>query len=201
MQQSLAAMAALIENTAPEAPAPAPAPGVVELDGQNHVLASAERVREALEVGGRAALTIRSLRTGAHVKVTLVARKKRESGEGWVPRTHTAGRVGIGEATAIEARDPEREYPDNYVGRFYLDTGEWRAGRDADGARVWAAEKVIAYALAGAQLANSEVFLATQCAICGHKLDDPTSIERGIGPECYGRATGSRHARYEGPRR
>lgn len=161
-----------------------------ELDEEHGVVASPARVKAALENGGRAVVTVRSHKTRKHVTVVFVARKRRESG-GWVPRNTSAGRVGIGGADAIEARDPDLEYPNNYVGRFYLDTGEWRAGREADGARVYAAEKVIAYALAGQEL-SSEVFLATECSYCGHQLKDPVSIERGVGPECYGKHTGSK---------
>jgi hypothetical protein len=170
----------------------------VTVDGDTVVAASPDQIREALENGGRARVTVRSGRTGAHVKLIMTARLRQ--GDRFVPRNQRAGRVGIGEATVLEVRDAAREYPENYVGRLYLDTGEWRSGREADRARVWAAEAVIAYALNGAHYAQTEFFLATQCSHCGHKLEDPISIQRGIGPECYGRATGSRHARYELPR-
>ena len=33
---------------------------------------------------------------------------------------------------------------------------------------------------------------STLCGACGRKLTDPVSIERGIGPECFGKATGSK---------
>lgn len=203
MQQSLLELAAMInpENPVPAVPAIPAAPAareVVDLDGENAVLATAEMVAAALRDGGRAQVTIRSRETGQHVKVLLTARKRRDGGEGFLPRTSRAGRVGIQDATVIEARDPEQEYPDNYVGRLYLDSNEWRAGRGADAKRVWAAEKVLTYALGGYDLLRvADVFLATQCSSCGRKLDDPTSIERGIGPECYGQVTGSRHAGYD----
>jgi hypothetical protein len=35
---------------------------------------------------------------------------------------------------------------------------------------------------------------ASRCGRCLRTLTDPVSIDRGIGPECYGRDTGSRHA-------
>lgn len=156
-------------------------------------VATPERVRRALEFGGRALVTVRSAKSGHHVTVNMVARARKRGG-GFVPRNTVAGRIGIAEgATAIEVRDPGADYPDNYVGRFYLDTGEWRAGRSADGARVWTAERVLAYALQGRALPG-EVFLAAQCSSCGKTLTDPVSVERGIGPECYGRHTGSHAA-------
>ena len=66
--------------------------------------------------------------------------------------------------------------------------------------RAWTAEKVLSYARGGYDLAAvADVFLATKCAVCGKKLEDPTSIERGIGPECYGRQTGSKNAPHAKP--
>lgn len=165
------------------------------LDEEHGVVASPARVRAALENGGRAIVTVRSHRTGRHVCLNFVVRKRKPGGQGWVSRATRAGRVGLAEGDAIEVRDPELEYPDNYVGRYYLDDQAWRAGRSADGARVYSAEKVLDYALSGV-LMQSEVFLATQCSYCGHGLRDPESIERGIGPECYGRHTSSRMARH-----
>lgn len=160
--------------------------------------ASPERVRYALENGGRAVVTVRSHKTGKHVTLVFTARKKKPGGHGWVSRATTAGRVGVLAADALEVRDPEREYPDNYVGRFYFNTGEWRAGKDADAARVYASEKVIAFALSGVPL-KSDVFLAAQCSFCGKGLTDPQSIERGIGPECFGKHTTSQMAKHGAP--
>jgi hypothetical protein len=165
----------------------------VEFDGQKYATATPEQVRTALH-HGRALVTLRSHATGKHVTVLFVGRKRKDDGKGWVPRTTAAGRVGLGNgADCLEVRDVLRDYPQNYVGRLYVPEAEWKAGGDADGIRVYAAEKVLAYALDGVSLL-SEVFLATQCAICGHGLHDPESIERGVGPECFGKATGSKVA-------
>lgn len=38
---------------------------------------------------------------------------------------------------------------------------------------------------------------ANRCGRCFRTLTDPVSIDRGIGPECYGRTTGSHHVRVE----
>ena len=32
----------------------------------------------------------------------------------------------------------------------------------------------------------------SQCGVCGRKLEDPISIERGIGPDCAAKPTGTR---------
>ena len=36
--------------------------------------------------------------------------------------------------------------------------------------------------------ALSTQMLATHCGMCGRPLRDPTSIERGIGPDCWAKA-------------
>lgn len=156
--------------------------------------ATPERVAHALRYGGRAVVTLRSHKTGQHVTINLVGRMPKPGGKGWVSRGTKAGRVGIAEgATVIEVRDPDLEYPDDYVGRFYVADGEWRAGKGADAKRVWTAERVLGYALGGLVF-QSEVFLATTCSFCARKLTDPVSVERGVGPECWGDATGSKVA-------
>lgn len=169
---------------------PAPVEPVAEVDEEHGVLATPARLRRALDDGGRAEVTLRSHQTGKHVTVVLICRKKKSDGKGWIPRTTSDGRVGFAAADCIEARDPQLEYPENYVGRFYKDTGEFKAGKDADGARVFTAEKLISSALSGQPL-KSDVFIATTCCACGKKLTDPESIEDGIGPECKGKATKS----------
>lgn len=161
-----------------------------EFDGQDYVTATPEKVRAALE-HGRALVTLRSHKTQKHVTILFVGRARKADGHGWIPRNTKAGRVGLDNgADAIEVRDELREYPDNYVGRFYTNSGEWKAGQSADGIRVWTAEMVLGYALNGQELA-SDVFLATQCTSCGKQLTDPESIERGKGPECWGTHTNS----------
>lgn len=161
--------------------------------------ASAEDVARALRTGGRAAVTLRSKESGLHVSIVLSVRQAKPGG-GFVSRAQKVGRVGIEAAAAVpksvvEARDPSVEYPDNYVGRLYLTEGEWRSGRDADSIRAWAAEKTLLFALSGYDLlAKADVYLATECCYCGKGLRDPESIERGVGPECFGKRTKSKRA-------
>lgn len=159
-----------------------------------YVPTTADGIREALTHGGRAVVTVRSKKSGQHVTIVLTCRAQKEGG-GYVSRATRAGRVGIDEAYCVEVRDPDVEYPDNYVGRLYTNDRAWRSGKDADRLRAWTAEKVIAFALGGYPLdAQADVFIATSCSYCGKRLTDPVSVERGIGPECAGRATGSRMA-------
>lgn len=160
-----------------------------------YVPTTADGIREALTHGGRAVVSVRSKRSGEHVTVVLSCRAQKPGGSGYVSRATRAGRVGIEDAYCVEARDEAAEYPENYVGRLYTNDGAWRAGREADRLRAWTAEKVLAYALGGYPLdQQAEVFISTSCSYCGKRLTDPVSVERGVGPECYGKATGSRMA-------
>lgn len=161
------------------------------------VLASAEDLRRMLDDGGRVDVTVRSKRTGAHVKVALSCKKRRPEGErGYVSRATVAGRVGYPAADKIDVLDPDLEWPESKIGawgkrshRFYTEDG-------ADTARVWTAEHVILFALGEfpALAEQAEVLVSTRCICCGRKLTDPVSVSRMVGPECFGGRTGSRAA-------
>lgn len=171
--------------------------GREEPEDAEQVLADAARVHAALAGGGRVETTVRSRATGKHVTVLLTAKKKRGE-RGWESRSSTKGRVGIGEADAVFLDDPTLEWPDGKLGFFDLGSGEWRPRRDADPARLWAAERILRWGLTGADpdalAERAEVLVALRCSSCGRKLTDPKSIERGIGPECFGKRTRSRSA-------
>jgi hypothetical protein len=51
------------------------------------------------------------------------------------------------------------------------------------------------YALlaAAGRVDGAHVMQSTNCFFCGRPLTDPVSIERGIGPVCFGKITGSQH--------
>jgi len=157
--------------------------------------ASSERLKAALELGGRAVVSVRSKKTGAHVTLCFVAKKKEADGRGYVSRATVEGRIGLGEASTVFVDDPTLEWPDGKVGAFHLDTGEWKPTKDADPARVWAAERAFAWARGSFDLGEkAEVFMELSCSFCGKPLTDPVSIERGVGPDCWGRHTGSKSA-------
>lgn len=50
------------------------------------------------------------------------------------------------------------------------------------------------YAATGDTAGGERVQEASRCGRCRRTLTDPVSIDRGIGPECWGRCTGSHHA-------
>lgn len=70
--------------------------------------------------------------------------------------------------------------------------------RNQDKLLRYAAESAIAYAWLGEdalpKATNGTVIVleAIVCGICGRKLTDPVSIERGIGPDCLGKTTGTK---------
>lgn len=103
-------------------------------------------------------------------------------------------------------------------------SGDWNAGTraikmfhvDAGGGRIveskpdsrkddrllrYAAECALSFAWNGEaglptpSNGSVSVVESDNCGMCGRVLSDPVSIERGIGPECYGRATGTRTIR------
>lgn len=89
---------------------------------------------------------------------------------------------------------------------FHIDSASGRVlqardDRNSDPLLRYAAEAAVSFAWVGeAGLptpANGTVNVveADTCACCGRKLTDPESIARGIGPECAGRATGTRTIR------
>lgn len=80
-----------------------------------------------------------------------------------------------------------------------LKTGEVRVDEKDDRNTpllTFAAKAALHYARTGdvEQKGNGtiQVVEASRCGMCGLKLTDPVSIDRGIGPECFGKATKSK---------
>lgn len=158
-----------------------------------YVQTDSDGILKALTEGGRAEITLRSYRTGEHVTLLFAAKAKGPDGR-YISRATRAGRVGLAESHKIDVTDPGLEWPDAKIGARLTGTGRWY-GDTADMARDWAARAILEYAFYNTNLAEkAEVLLATRCAYCGKKLTDPVSVARGVGPECFGRATGSKRA-------
>lgn len=160
------------------------------------IAATPERVRAALEDGGKVELTVRSKATGEHVYVTLIARKRKPGG-GYYARNTEAGRVGLGEADRVEVRDTNLDWPECRVGAYLPAKGRFYGDDGVDPARLWAGRNVFAWALGGHDLsALADVFVATRCARCSRKLKHPESVERMIGPECASKILKGKQASY-----
>lgn len=163
------------------------------------VAATAARVRAALEDGGRVELTVRSKQSGAHVYVTLTC-KKRKPGGGYFARNTEQGRVGLADADRVEVRDTNLDWPNDRVGAYLPAKGRFYGDQGVDAARLWAGRNVFAWALGDHDLAGlADVFIATRCCRCGHKLKHPESVERLIGPECASKILKGQHAKYAAP--
>lgn len=71
-----------------------------------------------------------------------------------------------------------------------------RDERNADKLLQYAARAALTFARTGETLTapNGTVAVVEEstCGACGRELTDPVSIERGIGPECFGKSTGTK---------
>jgi hypothetical protein len=156
-----------------------------------------QRVADALRIGGRARVTVTSKATGKHLTVRLACKKKGEDGR-WISRARKDGRVGIDDAKAVFVDGGDAAFA-GWVATLYTGSGVWYTPDSWEDSRgehyAWAARKVITWALSGDAAFDevAEVELAEECSVCGRGLTDPESITRGVGPECYGAATGSQH--------
>lgn len=139
---------------------------------------------------GNVVVTVKSKKTGEHITVKLASRFKNDSGRGkkWQP-------AGPDKATHIFAsvRNADRAGWDDKIGTYYPNTGRFFEDHNTEAARVWAAAAALQWLCGNADETHAEYFESNECGRCGRMLTDPVSIERGIGPECYGKMTGSQH--------
>jgi hypothetical protein len=139
---------------------------------------------------GNVVVTVKSKSTGEHITVKLASRLKNDSGRGkkWQP-------VGPDQASHIFAsvRSADAAGWDDKIGTYYPRNGRFYEDDKADPARVWAASAVMQWLCGNADETRAIYQESSECGRCGKKLTDPVSIERGIGPECWGKVTGSQH--------
>jgi hypothetical protein len=117
--------------------------------------------------------------------VTVKVRTRKRQGSGWT--NATPGEEGaLTTASAFGWR----------VGRVEVaNDGGWVLTRQTTNMNVQAALDALFDEAAGVRLAaGHRVQVADRCGRCLRRLTDPVSIDRGIGPECFGRETGSRAA-------
>lgn len=125
----------------------------------------------------------------AHPGTTNHDRMRPDEQKNWL-------RVPLLEASHVflEVPNVSGEFPDK-IGTYYPRTGRFFADQHADPERIYAAISAAHWIVSnGAYDEDNLTFLAElRCGRCGALLTDPESIERGIGPECFGMITASHH--------
>lgn len=133
---------------------------------------------------GQVTVTFTSPKTGEHITIRAKALAKDENNK-WKP-------ANPAEALFISFDVPNDTGFGDKVAKITRRAG-FVADPQADKARVFCAQQLLRF-VAGQPLATGLVAQeAERCGKCGRQLTDPVSIERGIGPECFGGSTGSTH--------
>lgn len=135
---------------------------------------------------GRLVATVTSKTTGQHVTLRMKASRKNENG---TPKWPT---VPFTQATHVFISDYDGERVATYYprqGKLWLEAGTTEAARWT----VLALLRYVAGAFPGLE-DQAELAEADLCGRCGQELTDPISVERGLGPDCYGKATNSEAA-------
>lgn len=136
------------------------------------------RAGRMLRAGGIEATV--TLLDGRHVTLQISTRVP--SGRGW--RNGEPGEPGA--RTNIKVQGQR-------IGWVNVEAGQWRVTLRTRREEYRAAVEAL-FNYAAAQTAHGLLVQeASRCGRCRRTLTDPVSIQRGIGPECYGRSTGSQH--------
>lgn len=138
---------------------------------------------------GRLTLTATSKRTGEHITLRLRC-KNREMRK----------RLITFEDAAIVTCDAPTKWDKTgdmvgYILAFGPKKNEPQANRGADPARFWLFQQVWNWIQGGELHSSLEIRLEDYCGHCGRPLSDPESIDRGFGPECFGKLTKAKHQR------
>lgn len=142
-------------------------------------------VRAARQLAaGRVTVTFKSP-TGQHITLTAKARGPKENGNGWET-------CSVERARVIFIEVPNDSGYGDKVGKVTGRAG-FVADPSADKARVWCAEQLLNIVAGRPTAPSLEIYVEDTCGKCGRALTDPISIERGIGPDCFGADTGSQH--------
>ncbi len=140
---------------------------------------------------GRLTLTFRSP-TGTHLTVTAKCRAPKDGQSRWASCPEAEAKIIIFEVPSGGATWNDR------IGK--MTARGFTAEPGADPTRLWCVRQLLRYAAGQPMPDGLEVREEDLCGCCGRALTDPVSIDRGIGPDCYGRKTGSKHeTRKQGP--
>lgn len=135
---------------------------------------------------GRLTVTFTSEQSGEHITITAKCRKPGENGGPW-----TACRLDEAKVVFLSVPNAGGGWDDK-VAKVTAARG-FVADPRADRPRVFCAQMLLAFAQ-GKEMPHGLVAQEEdRCGKCGRALTDPVSIARGIGPDCYGAETGSKH--------
>lgn len=145
---------------------------------------------------GRLIVTAVSAKTGDHITLRFRC-KNRELKQKYVSLAE-AKIIGV---EAGRVREDDGWQMADMVGWCFADEVRerrrlsFKPNRDADSARVWLATHLLLWIKGAVELHPDleSVKLADRCARCSREISDPESIERGVGPECWGKVTNSHH--------
>jgi len=136
-------------------------------------------------LGGKLRITVTSLKTGEHISINADAKVKSDNGK-WVNARLT-------EATHLFFKDPNLDWQSSSVGTYYPQSGKFYTDSKAGPVMHFVAQQLLTEATSGQHHPQMEIRLGSHCLRCGAELSDPKSIDRSLGPECYGTVTGSKH--------
>lgn len=161
---------------------PRPAQQTAQGSGVDMEAPSAEtRAGRMLRAGGIEATV--TFADGRHVTLRVSTRVR--TGRGW--RNGEPGEQGARTNIKVAASGERIGWINVVDGRWALTL---RTRRDDYRMAVHA---LFEYAATGTTAGPERVQEASRCGRCHRALTDPVSIDRGVGPECYGRSTGSQH--------
>jgi len=135
---------------------------------------------------GRITLTFRSPKTGEHI--TLIARASAPPTDG-SKKWHASN---LNDAKILWIEVPNQGGWNDKVAKYTRGKG-LVPDKNADPARVFCARQLLAYVTGQPTAEGLEIFEENHCGRCGRALTDPESIAIGIGPDCRGMDTGSKH--------
>lgn len=142
---------------------------------------------------GRVKVTVTDITSGEHITVLFkcFADNRDRQYDSNVQKNWAPCPYADATHVFVEVPNASSDWNDK-IGTFYPKTGRWYDADDADPQRVQAAFAAMSFLMddPGTEYRFQE---ASECGVCGRELTDPISIDRGIGPECYGRLTGSQH--------
>lgn len=141
-----------------------------------------------MAAAGRVQFAVRDLATDQVRYVKIEAKVKKDGGQGYERGTRP-----LDEATHVFIS--EKGYGTPRIGTYYppkkgYDAGRFFPANDADPAFIQAMQVVINHVNGVPTPDGLQVTAESRCGLCGHKLEDPESVTRGIGPECAQKPTG-----------